>query len=233
MLENRLRTAYDLYKTCSLAADIGTDHGLLPAALLRSGRCRQMILTDLSEKALSHARGEMERQNLMERVSLRSGNGLEPLHEACDMISILGMGGRTIADILQSGKEKIRNADLLLSAHTDLPQVRQAVMNIGYHLQSETPCCDRGRYYLIFVAQPGPEALTETEIMLGKKLISSSSPALLPYLQHQQQVLRNKISGLKQATHLSGEQIHKTEELLLELSHMIRSVSSGKAEQQV
>ena len=69
--------------------------------------------------------------------------------------------------------------------------------------------------------------------MLGKKLISSSSPALLPYLQHQQQVLRNKISGLKQATHLSGEQIHKTEELLLELSHMIRSVSSGKAEQQV
>ena len=47
-LDARLSLAYDLYDPCELAADIGTDHAHLPAALLQRGRCQHMILTDLS-----------------------------------------------------------------------------------------------------------------------------------------------------------------------------------------
>lgn len=224
MLDNRLRLAYDLYEECELAADIGTDHALLPAALLRSGRCSHMILTDISESALNHARMEMVRQNLTDRVSIRLGDGLLPLAEPCRMISVLGMGGRTIADILLSGQAKLQGAVLLLSAHTDLYRVRDAVMRIGYHLQSETPCLDRGRYYLLFKAVPGKEQLTESEVRFGKRLLESDSDQLLPYLQHRREVVAEKLTGLLKAGHPSEERVEQVRADLKEEDLRIRMV---------
>ena len=148
-LDPRLSLAFDLYDTCELAADIGTDHARLPAALLQRGRCRRMILTDLSESALANARGEIIRRRLTDRVDFRCGNGLQPLQETCGMISVTGMGGRTIRDILLSGQDRLRGASLLLSAHTDLPLIREAVREIGYRLDREEPGFCAGRYYLV------------------------------------------------------------------------------------
>lgn len=50
MLDERLSLACDLYPVCRLAADIGTDHARLPAALLQRGRCQHMVLTDISPR---------------------------------------------------------------------------------------------------------------------------------------------------------------------------------------
>ena len=69
-LDARLSLACNLYDPCDLAADIGTDHAHLPAALLQRGRCQHMILTDLSESALNNARSEIIRLRLADRVSL-------------------------------------------------------------------------------------------------------------------------------------------------------------------
>ena len=228
MLSNRLQNAFDMYDACALAADIGTDHGQLPAALLRTGRCRRMILTDISESALSHARAEMERCGLTSNVSLRLGDGLLPLRESCGMISILGMGGRTISEILLTGRDRLRNASLLLSAHTDLPLVRGAVKEIGYHLERETPCFERGRFYLLLLARPGREDLTETEMILGKKLLSSDSEALLPYLCHRHQVLESKLRGLLQAGKPREDQIDFTRKLLSEEERMISRLADKR-----
>ena len=37
---------------CQCLADIGTDHGYLPAALLRAGRCRRAIAADIGAAPL-------------------------------------------------------------------------------------------------------------------------------------------------------------------------------------
>ncbi len=227
MLDNRLQLAYDLYDECELAADIGTDHALLPSALLRSGRCSRMILTDISESALCHARKEMVRQDLTDRVSLRLGNGLFPISEPCQMISVLGMGGRTISEILLSGRSRLFGASLLLSAHTDLYRVRKAIMDIGYHLLSETPCLDRGRFYLIMKALPGEETLSETEIRLGKRLMESGSDLLLPFLLHRQKVLKDKLSGLLCADSSQELLVRQTSTDLYETNRQIDSVKKS------
>ena len=78
-LDSRLSLAFELYDPCDLAADIGTDHAHLPAALLQRGRCQRMILTDISESALRNARDGMIRFGLTDRVILRRGDGLSPL----------------------------------------------------------------------------------------------------------------------------------------------------------
>ena len=198
-LDERLSLAYDLYDPCILAADIGTDHAHLPAALLQRGRCQRMILTDLSADALLNARNEISRFRLSDRVSLRLGYGLEPLSEQCGIISVTGMGGRTISEILISGCKRLLGASLVLSAHTDLPLIRDAVGKIGYHLDREEPCFCAGRYYLVMRARPGFEPLSPQQIRLGGPLFSSSSPQLLPYVKRRRDVLQSSLSGVLSA----------------------------------
>ena len=200
ILDPRLSLAFDLYDPCELAADIGTDHAHLPAALLQRGRCQHMVLTDISESALENARMEMIRLRLMDRVSLRLGDGLAPLSESCGMISVMGMGGRTIRDILLSGRAKLQGASLLLSAHTDWHLIRTAVREIGYHLDREEPCFAAGRYYLILRARPGAQSMTEQQIRLGGPLFSSDSPVLLPFLKRRREVLAERLRGLETAS---------------------------------
>ena len=198
-LDARLSLAYDLYDPCDLAADIGTDHAHLPAALLQRGRCQHMILTDLSESALKNARETVIRCRLSDRTDLRAGDGLQPLEEACGMISITGMGGRTVHDILLEGAGKLRGASLVLSAHTDLPLIREAVCRIGYHLDREEPCFCAGRYYLVLRARPGGCPLTPRELRLGGPLFESQSSQLIPYLTRRREVLQDKLRGLVSA----------------------------------
>lgn len=199
-LDPRLSLAFELYDICELAADIGTDHAHLPAALLQRGRCQRMILTDISESALENARMEMARLRLTDRVSLRLGDGLLPLSESCGMISVMGMGGRTIRDILLSGSSRLHGASLLLSAHTDWHLIRAAVHKIGYHLDREEPCFSAGRYYLILKAVPGPESMSEQEIRLGGPLFRSSSPVLIPFLRRRIEVMSERLRGLSAAS---------------------------------
>ncbi len=204
MLDERLALACQLYGSCTLGADIGTDHGLLPVALLKADRCAKMILTDISPSALDHARQEIFRQHLEDRVSLRCGNGLEPLDEPCDVISVMGMGGRTISDILLRGSSRLHHAALILSAHTDLPLLREAVQAIGYHLDREEPCFCGGRFYLVIRAFPGAFQMTPQMIRLGGPLFSSQSPRLIPYLTHRRNILTVQRNGLLSASVRDG-----------------------------
>lgn len=200
MLSKRLQAAYDLYDPCGLAADIGTDHALLPAALLDSGRCGRMILSDISPSALANARAEIARRGLESRADLRLGDGLNVIHERCACISILGMGGPTAAEILTEGRGRLQGASLILSAHTSLPVLRLAVMDIGYHFVREFPCFDAGRFYIMMKAVPGEEELSELEIRNGKRIFESPSEFLLPWLEKNIRVLQTKIQGLNTAS---------------------------------
>ena len=206
-LDPRLELAFDLYDRCELAADIGTDHAHLPAALLGRGRCQRMILTDVSKSALENARSEMIRRHLADRVDLRLGDGLEPITEKCGMISVTGMGGRTIREILLAGKDHLRGASLLLSAHTDWHLIRGALREMDYRLDREEPVFAAGRYYLFLVARPGGRDMTDREIRLGGPLFRSRSPVLVPFLQRRTEVMREKLRGLSSASCPDAEQI--------------------------
>ncbi len=211
-LDARLSLAFDLYDPCELAADIGTDHAHLPAALLQRGRCQHMILTDLSESALNNARNGIIACRLTNRVTFRCGNGLQPLRERCEMISVTGMGGQTIRDILLSGQDRLKGASLLLSAHTDLPLIREAVCRIGYHIDREEPCYCAGRFYLVLRARPGAADLSPQEIRLGGPLFDSASDQLIPYLIRRRNVLDEKLQGLLTAEKQNESLINQVRE---------------------
>lgn len=224
MLDARLSLVYDLYPACSLAADIGTDHGYLPCALLETGKVSSMILTDISSSALSHAAAETARRMLSDRVTLLTGDGLMPIDRTCEAISITGMGGRTIHQILLNGKDKLQGATLILSAHTDLPLLRKSLVEIGYTITAEEVCKAASRFYLVFRAVPGQSEMTDREMRLGSLLFSSASPCLSDYLLHRRKVLERKLKGLLTTTDPEfDDQINVVREDIDYLDRYIRS----------
>lgn len=106
MLDERLSLAAQLYEPCALGADIGTDHALLPCYLLTHNICQEMILADVSPKALLHAEESVRRHHLEKRAHVRLADGLDALTEPCGCVSMMGMGGETIRTVLLSGAEK-------------------------------------------------------------------------------------------------------------------------------
>ncbi|MGN0779437.1 MAG: tRNA (adenine(22)-N(1))-methyltransferase [Aristaeellaceae bacterium] len=207
MLDERLMLAAALYPVCELGADIGTDHGFLPCHLLASGLCRRMILADVSPKALRHAEAEVARRGLQERATLVCADGLDAVTEPCGCISIMGMGGETLACILLRGRDRLHGATLVLSAHTELPLVREAVQAVGYHLTREVLCRAGGRFYVFWRAEPGPAAMTAQELRYGSLLFDERTPLLREYLLWRLKVAEAKLSGLRVAAAPDGQAI--------------------------
>ena len=116
MLDQRLSLAASLYEPCEWGADIGTDHAFLPCHLLRTGICRHMIAADVSENALARARTNLTRQHLSDRAEIVLADGLDAVTRPCGCISIMGMGGELMADILRTGQNKLHGAVLVLGA---------------------------------------------------------------------------------------------------------------------
>lgn len=196
MLDPRLLLAAALYAPCEVGADIGTDHALLPCHLLRMQVCQRMLLCDISPKALKHAEASVRRHHLESRARLVCADGLTALNEPCGCVSVMGMGGDTMAQLLRAGADRLQGAVLVLSAHTEQPLVRQAVQDIGYHFTAERLCQAAGRYYILWRAEPGTSPLSASEVRYGRLLYQEPPELLRGYLDHRLRVLDVKRRGL-------------------------------------
>ncbi|MBQ8160448.1 MAG: SAM-dependent methyltransferase [Clostridia bacterium] len=198
MIDQRIRMAADLYDPCSLGADIGCDHGLLPCHLLRQGICDRMICADLSEKALQHARSNIHMRDLDSRAIFVCADGFDALRAVPDApgcVSLMGVGGRVARNILLKGADLLRGATLILSVHRDVPLGRQALQEIGYQICEERLCLENGRFYILWKARPGSMQLTQEEMLLGTKLFDEDDAVLLPYLRRRISILEKQCAA--------------------------------------
>jgi tRNA (adenine22-N1)-methyltransferase len=201
--------AADLFPPCRLGADIGTDHGRLPLYLLASNRCERMVVTDISEPALSKARVLITRHHFDHRANFVQADGLNALAEPVQAISLLGMGGDTICAILTASPQKLGGAVLILSPHTELNKVREVLPRIGYRIEKESVARSGGRFYVILQALPGDAIYTEKELLLGPYFIKERPPLFKDYLIWRQRVAHNALKALKAA----GDEEDRMEEL--------------------
>ncbi len=198
-LDERLLAAANLFPPCRLGADIGTDHGRLPLYLLALGRCKRMVVSDISEPALSKARELITRHHFDDRTVFIQADGLNALQEPVQAVSLLGMGGDTMCAILTAAPQILHGAALILSPHTELDKVREVLPRIGYHITKESIARSGGRFYVILQALPGETAYTKKEMLLGPCLLRERPPLFEDYLRWRQRVLHKALQALKDA----------------------------------
>lgn len=181
-LDDRLSRAAALFPACAYGADIGADHGRLSCVLLARGTCERMCVADISADSLNKAKQLLSSHCLADRADVSVGDGLFAMPHAAEAIAILGMGGHTICSILEKGAHLLQGASLILSAHTQLPLVRQTLMKLGYRIDEEEIAFAAGRFYVVMRAVPGEEKLDEKQYLLGPRLMEKCADHYQDYL---------------------------------------------------
>ena len=54
-LSSRLKKIVELLPTCEVLADVGCDHGYIAEMVIKSGKYKKVILSDISKKSLDKA----------------------------------------------------------------------------------------------------------------------------------------------------------------------------------
>ncbi|MCB9779781.1 MAG: SAM-dependent methyltransferase [Alphaproteobacteria bacterium] len=180
--------------------DVGTDHGWLPIHLVHQGVVPCAVAVDRRQGPLTSARAHATQAGLDHdlRLALRQGNGLSVVIpddlDPRGTIVIAGMGGGRIADLLRARPSVLDAAGrLVLQPNTDGPALRRTLGTLGFALVDEALVAEHGQTFLVLVAEPGEQTLTEAEAELGPVLLRDRPRAFLLWLDEEaarlQQVL--------------------------------------------
>lgn len=194
-LDPRLLMIAQMVGQCECCADIGCDHGRLGAFLLQTGKCKALQLTDISAPSLNKARALMDNLNLADRVRFAVGDGLQALAGTPDVIVIAGMGGATIAQILESGRERLGGARLVLQPNVAAPQLRRTLCGVDYAVTDEQVVQDGRRCYVVIQAEPGKADYSPKQLIIGPVLLERMPRALEPYAAFRLRVAKKALAG--------------------------------------
>lgn len=188
-LSKRLTKLVDMANRCNVIADIGTDHGLVPAELLLMGKAKKVIATDINEQPLEKAMETGRQYELMDRIDFRLGDGLKTLvpGEANGLI-IAGIGGEQIKLILEESIDVVRTFDYMILQPAQNPEVLRAYLyQWNYTIISEALEREKdGRYYEYFKVRFNPEVYgfshKEMDFELSPVLVHNHDPLIRDYI---------------------------------------------------
>ncbi len=179
-LSQRLKEVAAFVPEETIVADIGTDHAYLPIYLVEQQHVEKVIGSEVAEGPLDNARRNVKLAGLSSMIELRFGDGVQTLSkdDHINVITIAGMGGKTITSILADGLEKgiLPVKRLVLQPNTDEWQVRFWLWQHGYRIQAERILHERKGTYEIIVADyvGDKQDYTREDIVFGPFLRQSA-----------------------------------------------------------
>jgi tRNA (adenine22-N1)-methyltransferase len=186
-------------------ADIGSDHGYLPVALLRRGVIAAGVAGEVALTPFQAAERSVRENGLEQHISVRRADGLAAIEptDGITAISLCGMGGETIRDILERGKACLNGQErLILQPNGGEQPLRHWLMNQGYRIVFEEVLRENRFDYEIIVAERGAAVrYSAAQLYFGPLLLQARSPAFL--LKWQRRL------GLKQKTQAQFAQAQK------------------------
>ena len=198
-LDDRLQAVAAMVPPGSRLADVGTDHGLLPIALVQAGVVPHAIASDVVEGPLSAARAGVLRAGLTEQIETRLSDGLDAVApEEVDWVVMAGMGGRLILQLIERASWLQNPAKtLVLQPMTDAPLVREQLYGKGFELADERAAMDRTHVYTVMTFRYGGRPQTITPVFRYTGLLPRRRQAAeAMFLQRQRQRLQQQYRGL-------------------------------------
>ena len=203
-LTPRLYTISKQIDRCKCFADIGTDHAYLPVFMCMSGKCETAIASDINEGPLKRAKNTIMQFGQEDKIQLRLGSGLDVLEKnEADVISIAGMGGIEISNILESGKAKISpSATIILQPMTSVPELRAFLLENGWTVTKEILAKEDEKIYNILSfkleGMPAKEQ-SGADLYIGKYLIDNKPEYFEEYLSQNIKKVKSALAGLELA----------------------------------
>lgn len=226
-LTPRLRALADLVPQGSRIADIGTDHAYLPVWLLLNDRIPGAIAADINKGPIARAQKTAAEYGCTQNISFLLCDGLSQVdRDSVDSIVIAGMGGETIASILQAAPWVCNRAyTLLLQPMSAQEELRGWLWRNGFSIEREELVPEEEKLYNILVVRfGGARELAPAEEWAGVQTRELVQPHREEYLSRLIHKLDRAISGLERGR---GDQ---AEQRLRQLKHLRESLVQMKEE---
>ena len=164
----RLKMVADMVPQCDIVADIGTDHGYLPIYLTSKGICKRAIAADINEGPLNAAKKNIALTRVKDNIETVLSDGLKKIEKA-DCVTICGMGGELICEILACRKEGMEH--FVLQPQRSVDVLRRYLAKEGFEIKKEAVSREGDKMYCAFYAHFTGESysITDKEALLGKK----------------------------------------------------------------
>ncbi len=200
MLKKRLAKVEQLITENSLI-DIGTDHGYLIIDMLQKKQLRQALAVEVAKGPLENVKSNVSSQSVT-NVDFALSDGLKQVSKEVvdkyDAISICGMGGVLIGNIIEQSAHKITTQSLYLQANNNEAKLRAKLNQLGFAIVDETIIIDNEIYYEIIVAKRGEQILSERELYFGKINLAKQTDAFVAKHREQQKHLQAIAEKLEQ-----------------------------------
>ena len=195
----------------NVLADIGTDHGHVPIALVQREKIPRAIAMDVNQGPLQRAKDNIAMCELEDVIETRLSDGVMKLEpNEAETILIAGMGGELVMRILAAGEAVCKSAkEFVLQPQSDIQKVRKFLRENNYKIVDEDMIFEDGKYYPMMRAIPvednscwdrmKPEVLKACDIY-GPILLKNGHPVLRKFLVKQHRQMVSIIATLEQQT---------------------------------
>lgn len=208
----------------SRLADVGSDHAYLPLFLVENERIDFAVAGEVVQGPYQSALTNVIQACKQDQIQVRLANGLAAIEETdeIDVITIAGMGGRLIADILEAGMDKLAGVKrLILQPNNREDELRDWLSQHDFQIITEEMVTENQKFYEILVVEAGQMNLSNLERRFGPYLMQEKSPVFVAKWQaelkklslfleripadHQDDiaVLQEKLTAIKEVLHVS------------------------------
>ena len=224
-----MKAVAGMVTTGGVLADVGTDHGYIPIALVQRQKITGAIAMDINKGPLARAQENIASARLGDYIQTRLSDGVAALGEGeADSILIAGMGGELVIHILSEGEKVCKAAsELILQPQSDIRKVREYLRLHHYKIVDEDMICEDGKYYpmmrVVHVESDDAwmkmnEQTKAACDIYGPLLLRNGNPVLRRFLVRQHRQLTQILQRLQAQTNVS----EKIERRIAEVSEEIQ-----------
>lgn len=186
-------------------ADIGSDHAYLPANLAINHIIDYGVAGEVVKGPYENAVHEIQREHLEEKIFPRFADGLKAIKsdDQIDTITICGMGGTLIRNILEKDKSKLQNHPrLILQPNVGSNVLRQWLQTNHYQIMYEDILEEGDHIYEIIVAQytDQPIQLNSEDLLFGPILRQHQNDAFMKKWEREIEKNKKAIIQMQKAT---------------------------------
>ncbi|WP_042345866.1 tRNA (adenine(22)-N(1))-methyltransferase [Bacillus massiliigorillae] len=220
-LSKRLHTVVSYIPKGSVLADIGSDHAYLPCYAVYKGLVQAAIAGEVVDGPFKSAQNQVKQEGLEGFISVRKGDGLDVLNPGeATCITIAGMGGTLISNILERGKDKLEGTKrLVLQPNIQAINIRKWLIENDWILVAEEILEEDGKIYEVLVAEKDHEENPysdnkEAELLLGPFLMKECNDVFKKKwnaeYKHWQDILKQlQASGKTESSEEKQEQLKR------------------------
>ena len=213
-MDNRLLFVAKMINGANTVCDVGTDHAFLPIYLIENNKASRVIASDINLAPLNVGQSNVIKAGVADKIELRLSCGFENYKQnEFDLAVIAGMGGETIAEIIESAKIPL-NMPLILQPMTCCDRLIDFLNNNGFGIIEHIAVKSEGRIYnIIKVIKNGERVENPIFNIVGK--LDKTDPVANELLNKKLKSLIKMVNAIKGVERRKQEYLKATKQIEL------------------